>query len=84
MKLRENMKTSNKILNKRYVTSLILLITLIMMPASGIIVHAMHGDKISHTWLHLHTLLGVLFLITGIFHVVYNWRALKNYLVSKK
>jgi uncharacterized membrane protein len=78
------MKTSTKLLNKRCVVSLILLITLIMMPASGIIVHAMHGTRISHTWLHLHTLFGVIFLIAGVFHVVYNWRVLKNYFVSKK
>jgi uncharacterized membrane protein len=78
------MKTSNGIVSNRGVVSLMLLFTFIMMPVSGIIVHVMHGTKTSHTWLHLHGLFGVLFMIAGIFHVVYNWRVLKNYVLSKK
>jgi hypothetical protein len=78
------METSNKTLNKRGVVSLILLITLIMMPVSAAIVHATHGGAISHKWLHLHALFGVIFIVAGIYHVVHNWRTLKHYLVGKK
>jgi F0F1-type ATP synthase assembly protein I len=70
--------------NKRAVASLILLFTFIMMPVSGIVVHVMHGKLTSHTWLHLHVLFSIIFLITGFYHVSYNWRALKHYLAGKK
>ena len=74
------MKTSNK----RFIVSLILLVTLIMMPVSAVIVHITHGTAISHTWLHLHVVFAVIFIGAGGFHVVYNWRTLKNYLFDKK
>ena len=70
-------------MNKRTVISFILLLSLIMMPVSGVIVHATHGAAISHTWLHLHILLGVIFCIAGIFHLVNNWRFLKNSLMGR-
>jgi len=70
--------------NKRKVVSLILLITLIIMPISALIVHVTHGKAINHFWLHIHVTFGVLFVVAGIFHIVYNWRTLKNYLIGKK
>ena len=69
-----------KRLNRRAITSLTLLLTTIMMPVSAWISHAMHGTEAGHTWLHLHGLLGILFVIAGVFHIVYNWRILMNYL----
>ena len=77
------MKNSTKTLNKRGITSLILLVTLIMMPVSAAIVHITHGTAISHTWLHLHVLFAVTFTGAGIYHVVINWRTLKYYLIGK-
>ena len=78
------MKTSKKTLNKRALVSLILLVTLIMMPVSAGIIHTTHGLAISHTWLHLHVIFGVAFIIAGTYHIIYNWRILKNYLFSIK
>ena len=75
---------ANKTLNKREVVSSILLVTLIMMPISAIIVHVAHGKAVSHLWLHIHVVFGVLFAVAGIFHVAYNWRTLKHYLTGKK
>ena len=77
-------KTTKKTFNKRAIVSLILLVTLIMMPVSGIIIHITHGTAVSHSWLHLHVLFGVIFMIAGIYHIVYNWRALKHYFFDKK
>jgi uncharacterized membrane protein len=74
---------ANKTFNKRKVVSVILLATLIMMPVSGIYVHVRHGTAISHTWLHIHVLFGVIFIVAGFYHVVYNWKALKRYLTGK-
>jgi protein-S-isoprenylcysteine O-methyltransferase Ste14 len=71
-------------MNKRAVVSLTLLFSLVMLPVSAIIIHATHGSKTSHTWLHLHAIFGLIFLIAGIFHAVDNWRTLKNYLKAKK
>jgi len=74
------MQTTRKTLNKRGVVSLILLLSLFMMPVSAIIVHISHGEAISHTWLHLHVIFAVTFTFAGFYHVVYNWRTLKSYL----
>jgi uncharacterized membrane protein len=73
-----------KTINKRKIVLIILLVTLFMMPISGVYVHITHGAANSHRWLHIHVLFGILFLVTGIYHVVYNWKALKNYLIGKK
>jgi len=69
--------------NKRKVVSLILLATLIMMPISGVCVHVTHGTETSHKWLHFHVLSGIIFMVVGIYHVVYNWKVLKRYLTGK-
>jgi len=75
---------TNKKINKRKVVSLILLATLIVMPVSALIVHITHGKAISHLWLHIHVVFGILFVVAGVFHLVYGWRILKYYLTGKK
>ncbi len=75
---------AKKPFNKRKVVSLILFTTLIVMPVSALIVHITHGKATSHLWLYIHVVFGVLFTAAGIFHVVYNWRALKYYFTGKK
>ena len=67
--------------NRRFIVSLILLITLIMMPLSAAIVHVTHGTAASHTWLHIHVIFAFMFTIAGGYHVAYNRRALVNYLL---
>ena len=73
-------KETKKRFGKRAIASLILLFTAIMMPVSVWVSHAMQGSEASQTWLHLHGLFGVMFMVAGIFHIVYNWRTLKHYL----
>ena len=75
---------TKKTFNKRKVVALILLATLVLMPVSGIIIHVTHGAAISHTWLHIHVLFGILFVVAAIYHVVCNWRTLKYYFTDKK
>ena len=75
---------TNKTFNKRKVVALILLATLIIMPVSGVLVHVKHETENSHTWLHIHVLFGIIFIFASIYHVVYNWKALKYYLLGKK
>jgi uncharacterized membrane protein len=75
------MKTTKR---TRLIISLTLFVTLIIMPISAVIVHVTHGTKISHIWLHLHVVFGVIFVVAGIYHAVINWRTLKHYLTGKK
>jgi len=44
---------------------------------------ATHGSRMSHIWLHIHALFGVLFVAACFCHVVLNWRVLKSYLTGK-
>ncbi len=76
------MKKTQKTLNKRAVVSILLFVSLMMMPISAILIHMTHGFSISHLWLHVHVLFGILFTICGILHIVNNWRALKRYVIS--
>ncbi|MCL1921290.1 MAG: hypothetical protein FWG50_09485 [Kiritimatiellaeota bacterium] len=73
------MGTSGKPLNKRRVVSLLLLALLTLLLVSAVVVHVTHGTRASHTWLHLHGLFGVMFIVTGVYHMVYNWRVLRSY-----
>jgi len=69
--------------NKRKTVALLLVVTIIMMPVTGTIIHASHRTVAEHKWLHIHVIFGVLFVIVGIFHIIYNWKALKRYLLGK-
>lgn len=76
------MKT--KQINKRAIISTGLFISLFMLPVTAIAIHATHGSPASHTWLHLHVFFGVLFMIFGAFHTVYNRQVLKRHLLGKR
>ncbi|MDR1516647.1 MAG: hypothetical protein LBS52_00860 [Dysgonamonadaceae bacterium] len=65
---------------KRKIVALMLLATLTMTPTSAFIIHITHGTALSHKLLHIHALCGFLFVIMGILHITYNWKALKSYL----
>jgi uncharacterized membrane protein len=76
-----NMAKTSKTSSRRIV-ALILLCSFVMMPVSGVVVHATHGNALSHTWLHLHVLSAVTFIVAGAYHVVFNWRTLKIYILG--
>ena len=78
------MENTKKATNKRKIVVLILLATFIMLPISGAYIHATHGEATGHKWLHFHVLFGVIFIVAGIYHIVYNWKVLKHYLIGKK
>ncbi|MDR2904682.1 MAG: 4Fe-4S binding protein [Helicobacteraceae bacterium] len=77
------METITKTVNKRKIVSLMLLATFIMMPTSAVYIHVTHGTETSHNWLHIHVLFGAIFMVVGIYHIVYNWRVLKHYWIGK-
>ena len=70
-------------MNKRKIVSILLLLTLILMPFTGILIHINHGQKAEHSFLHFHFLSGVIFVIVGIIHLILNWKAFKKYLTNK-
>jgi putative Mn2+ efflux pump MntP len=67
--------------NKRAVVSVILFITFVLMPVSGKMVQLSERDFF---WVTLHGLSGQLFMIAGVFHIVYNWKTFKQYISRKK
>jgi len=63
-----------------HIVSLILLCSFYMMPVSEAVEHATHGKTMSHTWLYLHILFAVTFIVAGLYLVVSHWRTLKFFL----
>ena len=79
------MKSNNrKSFNKRAFVSLALFAMFILLPISGKMIVIMQDNHESMlVWCGIHCLFGLLFAGFGIFHIVYNWKALKLYLKSK-
>ena len=72
--------------NKRAIVSVALFIMFILLPISGKMIEAMAMEDNSEAmfiWGAIHSLLGLLFFVFGIFHIVYNWKTLKFYLKRK-
>ncbi|MDR2815104.1 MAG: DUF4405 domain-containing protein [Proteiniphilum sp.] len=71
--------------NKRAVASVVLFITFILMPISGKMIQVFErGTYWGEVGLQLHALSAGLFIVAGIFHIVFNWRQLKQYMGGKK
>ncbi|WP_310604984.1 DUF4405 domain-containing protein [Anaerosporobacter sp.] len=79
------MKVKNKkSLNKRAIVSVSLLFMFILLPISGQMIGIVKDNPEAHYfWGGTHCLLGLLFSVFGIFHIVYNWKSLKYYLKKK-
>ena len=72
---------NKKLFNKRAVVSIALFVMFILLPLSGKMIVAMQDNHESmFVWVFIHSLLGLLFAVFGIFHIVYNWKTLKHYL----
>jgi len=68
-------------LNKRAVVSIALFAMFILLLISGEMVGVMRCDlEAVYVWGGIHSLLGLLFAILGVCHIVYNWQTLKHYL----
>ena len=79
------MKSKNKkSTNKRAFVSIVLFIMFILLPVSGSMIGAMvDNNDAMLIWAAIHGFLGILFIIFGIFHIVYNWKTLKHYMIKK-
>jgi cytochrome b561 len=80
------MKTTKKSTNKRAIVSITMFIIFVMLPVSGIMLARTKDNPetfASQFWDTLHGILGVLFVVCGCFHIGYNWKALKHYIMRK-
>lgn len=71
---------SNKKTLKRAIVSVVLFVMFILLPISGIMIGAIRDNlEAMYIWGGIHSLCGLLFIIFGIFHIVYNRKTLKQY-----
>ncbi|MDR2563893.1 MAG: DUF4405 domain-containing protein [Prevotellaceae bacterium] len=69
--------------NKRRRVSLWLFFTMCALVLTGVLIQtfeALEKEFPAHLFTAIHVVAGVIFTVFSIFHVIYNWRALKNYL----
>ena len=73
--------------NKRAFASMVMLITGIILPISGIKNHNLQLEPMTserHFWMSVHNMSGLLFIIFAILHISYNWRTLLHYVTKLK
>ena len=57
--------------------------TEVLAQTDELMIFTTYGSKMSHSWLHIHVLFGIIFIVACIFHAVLNRRTLKYYLIGK-
>ncbi len=84
-----------KIINLRKFISLYMTLSFMVMIVSGIILYIAPSGRIAHwsywsmlgltktEWQNIHTIFTFLFVIAGVFHIVYNWKPIVHYLSTK-
>jgi hypothetical protein len=70
--------------NKRAVASVALFIAFILLPISGKMIQYGRETFWGNLGLQIHGWSASLFMIAGIFHIVFNWKTLKQYMNRKK
>ena len=78
---------SNKKFNKRAFVTFGMIASGIALPVSGLMNHYLAFDLLTlsrHFWMSVHNILGILFTIFSISHIILNWHAIKNYLTKLK
>jgi hypothetical protein len=71
--------------NKRAVVSVILFVAFILMPVSGKMIQWFErGTFWGDVGLQLHALSAGIFIVAGIFHIIFNWKQLKSYIHKKR
>ena len=84
--MEENRETRPKRrFNKRGIVSLALFVVFILMPVSGKMIQEFGRETFwGNVGLQLHALSSGIFIMAGIFHIVFNWRQLRQYVSGKK
>ena len=85
----------NNGINWRFFTSIYMAYSLLLMTITGIVLYIAPPGRIAHwsswtfigftktEWQALHTIFSFLFVISGTFHVIYNWKPLMHYISEK-
>ena len=79
------MESKKERFNHRAFVAVMMGLAAIMLPVSGLLLHAYSEGEITsggHSWFMLHILSGVLFVIFFIWHIVLNRRALAKHIKS--
>ena len=74
---------SEKRLNKRALVALVALISGIGLPFTGLGNHVLHSSSLHglrHFWIVTHEVLGIIFTVSAIWHIILNRKALANHL----
>lgn len=75
-----------KKMNKRAIVSMSMLFSFIWLPPSGVVLHLTDNAAMSqlrHAAMAVHNFAGIIFLISALIHVVYNFNAIKQYTISR-
>jgi hypothetical protein len=73
--------------NKRAFTSIAMLLTLLVLPISGGMIHQLLSDPMTqgrHFWMSVHNISALLFTIFSVTHIVINRKTLIRYAVKAK
>jgi len=77
----------NAKLNGRAIVFYFLFFSVLILPISGILLHITHendSEKIEYISMAFHNLAAIIFTISSVMHVRYNWRPILNYLKKQK
>lgn len=77
----------NKKFNKRAFITFGMLASGVALPVSGLMNHYLAFELLTlsrHFWMSVHNILGILFTVFSISHIILNWRAVKNYFLKLK
>ncbi len=84
------MKTAKSTI--RAIASAILFCSIFLLAFSGLSMHALgHENDFSESilgfsrdgWQHIHVLISLFFIASAVIHLVFNWKAFKNYFITK-
>jgi hypothetical protein len=76
-------KKAEKRLNKRALAAMVALISGMGLPFTGLGNHLLHSSSLHgprHFWIVTHEVLGILFMVSAIWHVLLNHKALVRYI----
>ncbi len=68
--------------NKRAFTSMGLLASGLLLPASGLMNHLLQFEPLTrerHFWMSVHDVAAIVFVVFVVVHLTFNWRALVHY-----
>jgi len=74
-------------LNKRSLVTFTMLISLSILPISGIVIHLLGSlplqDQARHAFMSIHNVSSVIFIISSFVHIGFNMKSIRNYAVIK-